>query len=54
MSNNQKINCTVHSCKYNERDCNMCNLEQITVKPYPNCDSKKTDESVCGSYKHTN
>lgn len=51
MEKKQKINCTVHSCKYNEGECNLCNLEQITVKPYPNSHTKREDESMCGSYK---
>ncbi len=49
--NNQKIKCTVCSCKYNEiEDCN-CQLEQITVRPYPNEDSKSVDETICSNYK---
>lgn len=49
--NNQKIKCTVCSCKYNGiEDCN-CQLEQITVKPYPNEDSKSVDETICSNYK---
>lgn len=51
MEKNQKINCTVTSCEFNEEGKNECNLEQITVRPYPDCDTETPDESVCGSYK---
>ena len=30
---NQKINCTVTSCKYNENQEQKCNLKQIIVTP---------------------
>lgn len=52
MSKNQKINCTVASCKYNNGEANLCELEQIIVKPVKDCCSTKPDESKCGSYKH--
>ncbi len=51
MEKNQKINCTVCSCEFHEGEKNQCNLEQITVKPYPDCNTQNPDESVCGSYK---
>ena len=51
MENNQKINCTVGSCKYNDRKNNGCNLEEIQVTPKRNCNTKKQDESMCGSYE---
>lgn len=51
MGNNQKIKCTVCSCKYNGiEDCH-CQLEEITVKPYPDDKSRQTDETVCSNYK---
>lgn len=51
MDKNQKIYCTVDSCKYN-LNTNCCSLEEITVKPKKNCNSKKTDESMCSSYEN--
>lgn len=51
MENNQKINCTVASCKYNDRKNKGCNLEEIQVTPKRNCNTKKQDESMCGSYE---
>ena len=42
MENNQKINCTVSSCKYNDRKNKGCNLEEIQVTPKENCNTKKT------------
>ena len=49
---NQKINCTVESCRYNNCNYNLCNLEQIDVKACSNCSTGEADtESMCGSYK---
>ena len=49
---NQKIKCTVESCKYNNCDDRMCELKQIEVQA---CQGGSTgmpaDESMCGSYK---
>lgn len=47
----QKINCEVHSCKYNGQENCICMLKNITVMPCKNCDSGKADESKCGSYE---
>ena len=52
MEKNQKINCTVESCKYNEKQRQECRLEQIIVTPIQNCDTKQPDESMCSSYKN--
>lgn len=50
--NNQKINCTVESCKYNNCNYNLCELQQIEVKACQNCSTGKAeDESMCGSYR---
>ena len=54
MKNPQKINCTVESCKYNNNENQMCELKQIVVAPMPNCDTKKSDESMCASYQYQN
>lgn len=51
MDNNQKINCTVTSCKYNQ-DNKICSLEQIIITPKANCVSKNSDESMCSSYEN--
>lgn len=48
----QKINCTVHSCKFNDQGGQKCNLHQIIVEPIENCNTKKSDESYCGSYEY--
>ena len=48
----QKINCTVTSCKYNEEGKQECSLKQIVVTPIENCDTKQPDESMCSSYKN--
>ena len=47
----QKINCEVHSCKYNGQENCICMLKNITIMPCRNCNSGKTDESKCGSYE---
>ena len=52
MNKNQKINCTVASCKYNDTDRQECELEQIIVTPIVGCDTKQPDESMCSSYKN--
>lgn len=52
MDKNQKINCTVESCKYNDQENNNCILKQITVTPIENCDTKQPDESMCSSYEN--
>lgn len=49
---NQKINCTVESCRYNNCDAQECVLKQITVTPMNNCNTKKPDESMCSSYRN--
>lgn len=52
MEENQKINCTVGSCKYNNQATQMCNLKQIVVEPTPNCNTKQAEESMCSSYEY--
>ncbi len=52
MEHNQKINCTVTSCKYNNKGYQQCTLEQIIVTPIIGCETKQPDESMCSSYKH--
>ena len=52
MNENQKINCTVESCRYNNVDKQECKLKQIVVSPLPDCDTKRCDESMCSSYEY--
>ena len=52
MDNNQKINCTVTSCEYNNEQRQECNLHSIIVTPKQECDTKNADESMCSSYKN--
>ena len=54
MEKNQKINCTVTSCKYNDKGYQECTLEQIIVTQIIGCETKQPDESMCSSYKHNN
>jgi len=52
MDKNQKINCTVESCKYNNRPRQECKLEAIMVTPIEDCSTKLPDESMCSSYEY--
>lgn len=51
METNQKINCTVSSCKYNNQDKEKCTLEAIHVAPIDDYETQEADESMCASYK---
>ncbi|MCI8273515.1 MAG: DUF1540 domain-containing protein [Clostridia bacterium] len=51
MEKNQKINCTVESCIYQDDESKMCTLKSIHVKPVLGNGSKNKDESMCGSYE---
>lgn len=48
---NQKIKCTVESCKFNNCHNNLCELNQIEVQACPGCSTGSADESKCGSYR---
>jgi len=55
MEKNQKINCTVHSCAFNNTEHKMCELDRIIVEPCKNCDTGiPSEESMCGSYERIN
>ncbi len=52
MDKNQKINCSVYSCAFNDMKKQLCELEEIKVAPCPGCSNGKAeDESMCGSYE---
>ncbi len=51
MDNNQRINCTVTSCKHNNKQYQECKLQEIIVTPIIGCETKQPDESMCSSYK---
>ena len=51
MEENQKINCTVESCKYNNNQKQLCQLDRITVTPKENVNTANPDESECSSYR---
>lgn len=50
MEQNQKINCTVSSCKYNNTQNQKCQLQSIIVTPVQGVDTANPDESMCSSY----
>lgn len=52
MEGNQKINCSVESCKFNNFNTHDCMLEQIHVTPIDDCDTCEPDESMCSSYEY--
>lgn len=52
MNQNQKINCTVSSCRYNNSQKQECKLEAIVVAPIEGVNTSQPDESMCASYKN--
>lgn len=52
MERNQKINCTVTSCKYNNGQTQDCTLQSIIVTPVEGKNTATTDESMCSSYEN--
>lgn len=50
MEKDQKINCTVSSCKYNNTQKQKCKLESIIVTPVEGVNTQNPDESMCSSY----
>lgn len=51
----QKINCTVDSCKFNNCKNNECILKQITVTPVKqNTQPELPDDSMCSNYENFN
>ena len=52
MEPNQKINCTVSSCRYNNGEKEQCMLEAIQVAPMEDVDTETADESMCASYRY--
>jgi len=52
MDKDQKINCNVDSCAYNDNEKQECELAEITVEPALEEDSGTAqDESMCGDYE---
>ena len=49
---NQTINCTVTSCKFNDKQRQLCELEHIIVTPVQGCQTSQPDESMCSGYKN--
>ncbi len=47
---NQKINCDVTSCKYNDSDEELCTLEEIKVSNEEEVSEEKED-TICASYE---
>lgn len=53
MEKKQEINCTVASCKYNNKENQKCILQSIQVEPITQCDTMEADESMCASYEYS-
>ena len=52
MEENQKINCTVESCVYQDSANKRCKLQSINVMPVSGTNTRDVDESMCGSYEY--
>ena len=52
MENDQEINCTVSSCKYNNNQRQKCKLQSIMVTPVKGVSTQNSDESMCSSYNN--
>lgn len=52
MEGNQKINCTVSSCRFNNQEQNSCILQSIQVAPIDEYETMEPDESMCASYEY--
>lgn len=51
MEKNQRIYCNVNSCKFNDKNKEVCELEEIRVCACLGCNtSKAKEESMCDSY----
>ena len=53
MEDNQKINCSVASCRYNNQKDQVCQLKEIVVTPIYGVETKQSDESMCSSYQNS-
>ena len=51
MEKNQKINCTVESCVYQDGTTKRCTLHAINVVPVEQKNTGNADDSMCGSYE---
>ena len=51
MSQEQRINCTVGSCTFNDEKEQKCSLKEIFVEACTGCNTGiASEESMCGSY----
>lgn len=52
MESNQKIHCSVGSCKYNDITVQECKLKDINIMPNTNVNTGNEKETMCVSYKN--
>ncbi len=53
MSQEQRINCTVGSCTFNDEKEQKCSLKEIFVEACTGCNTGiASEESMCGSYEN--
>ena len=52
MESNQKIHCSVGSCKYNDITVQECKLKAINIMPNTNVNTGDEKETMCVSYKN--
>lgn len=48
--NDQKINCSVHSCEHCDCDKDCCNLREIEIAKQCGCVEEK-EQTICSNYK---
>ncbi len=51
MECNQKINCSVGSCKYNDITTQECKLKAINIMPQIDVNTGNEKETMCVSFK---
>ena len=50
--NKQNIKCDVHTCKYCNCDCDVCELREIEIKNQCGCGpATDKNQTICSSYK---
>lgn len=51
---NENIKCSVESCKYHDKECNLCKLNSIQVGCNSDCDLEdcdSEDDTACKSFE---
>ena len=52
--NKQTIKCDVHTCKYNNTDNHMCELDEVKIScTCDNDDCDNTNDTICYSFEES-